>query len=337
MTLDNGRSMQRPSEYPLAASVVIVSRKRPLRLRWLLNALREQTLAPDRFEVIVAYDPASETTRALLRGHPLRQAGGLRSVTFPHGASHPGAGRNAAWRSSSAPLILFTEDDCRPAPDWVEKAVAAAGHHPGAIVQGRTMPDPDDAVVASTAPWTRTRSIFPPSPWAESCNVAYPRQILEQAAGFHESMPMGEDADLACRARRLGAGIVGEPEMLVYHAVEDQSLLGAMRAQRQGKDLALLVKRHPALRREMWGLIWSRPQDAALTAALAAALGAGRKPAVALGALPWITMSLVHRRYGYRPRAIARAVSELPGRALIDGAWMAAMVQGSVRHGTLLL
>ncbi|MDX6659127.1 MAG: hypothetical protein QOH62_3920, partial [Solirubrobacteraceae bacterium] len=37
-------------------SVVVPSHDRPLRLRWLLNALDEQTLAREQWEVIVAHD-----------------------------------------------------------------------------------------------------------------------------------------------------------------------------------------------------------------------------------------------------------------------------------------
>ena len=34
-------------------SVVVASHDRPLRLRWLLNALEEQTLERDRWEIVV--------------------------------------------------------------------------------------------------------------------------------------------------------------------------------------------------------------------------------------------------------------------------------------------
>ena len=37
-------------------AVVVASHDRPLRLRWLLEALADQTLARYRFEVVVAHD-----------------------------------------------------------------------------------------------------------------------------------------------------------------------------------------------------------------------------------------------------------------------------------------
>ena len=95
-------------------AVVIPSHDRPLRLRWLLNALAEQTLARDRFEVVVGHDSSGAETAELLATHPLAEAGVLRSVALRPGTAPPGRNRNAAWREARAPVIAFTDDDCRP-------------------------------------------------------------------------------------------------------------------------------------------------------------------------------------------------------------------------------
>ena len=106
-------------------SVVVPSHDRPLRLRWLLNALEEQTLSEDRWEVIVGHDSAGPETERLLREHPLAARGVLRHATLPPGSAPPGANRNAAWRMARAPLIAFTDDDCRPPAEWLAVALAA--------------------------------------------------------------------------------------------------------------------------------------------------------------------------------------------------------------------
>ena len=106
-------------------SVVVPSHNRRLRLRWLLNALEEQTLARERWEVVIA--TTNEELAAIVRDHPL----GARHV-LPH-ASSPAAQRNAGWRAARAPLILFTDDDCRPDPRWVERMLGAAGRHQGVL------------------------------------------------------------------------------------------------------------------------------------------------------------------------------------------------------------
>src|SRR4051812_13976662 len=143
-------------------SVVVASHDRPLRLRWLLNALEEQTLERARWEVVVAHDSRGPETEALLRDHPLAAAGVLRHLTFAPGPG-PAQKRNAAWRAATAPLIAFTDDDCRPPPDWLARLLAAAAARPGAMVQGATRPDPDERELLLRAPHARSQDITPPT------------------------------------------------------------------------------------------------------------------------------------------------------------------------------
>src|SRR3954470_15737962 len=138
-------------------AVVVPSHNRALRLRWLLNSLEEQTLSRERFEVIVAYDSddGGETER-LLQSHPVKP----RALRFDPDPRTPTASRlrNAGWRAASAPRVVFTDDDCRAPADWLEQAVAAAEATPGAIVQGMTLPDPDEEPNQHGA-WPRTQRI----------------------------------------------------------------------------------------------------------------------------------------------------------------------------------
>src|SRR5437588_5307284 len=282
--------MPTPSTQGLAASVVIATRGRPLRLRWLLNALLEQDCDPGLFEVVVAHDPSSSDTARVLAKHPLHAQGRLRGVPFPEGNSLA-AGRNAAWQAARAPLILFTNDDCRPARDWVTSALAAAKGTDGAVLQGRTLPDPQEGTTLSGAPWTRTGHADPPTPWAESCNVAYPRRLLDQVGGFQPEMRMGEDTDLWLRTQQAGAELVAVPQMLVYHAVHAEGLLRAMRSTWRWRDIAWLAKRHPGVRRHMWGWIWWKREHAALSCAMCGLVLARSRPRWALLVVPWVALA----------------------------------------------
>src|SRR5687767_2596840 len=107
-------------------AVVVASHDRALRLRWLLNALEEQTLERDRWEIVVGHDSEGPETDELLTTHPLALSGSLRHVTLPPGSAPPGANRNAALRIVRAPLVAFTDDDCRPPRDWLANALKAA-------------------------------------------------------------------------------------------------------------------------------------------------------------------------------------------------------------------
>ena len=319
-------------------AVAVASHDRPLRLRWLLNALEEQTLDRARFEVIVAHDSAGQAraeTEALLRSHPLARAGVLRHLSFPPGAG-PAAKRNAAWRAAAAPVVAFTDDDCRPPADWLERLLAAVRAAPGAVVQGATRPDPDEAHLVVVHGW-RSQHIDPPGPWGQTCNIAYPRALLERAGGFDESLPVaaGEDTDLLQRALAAGACLVAAPDALTYHAIEAEPLPARLRAAQRWQHLAALVRRHPHLRDGFPLRIFWKERHAWLPLALLGVLLARRFPPALALAVPWARRAAPS--YGAGRRGRARAVAELPLCALQDGAEMVAVARGSIRHRTLVL
>ncbi len=321
---------------PAIAVVVATNGARPIRLRWLLNALEEQDLDPGEFEVVIGHDSADPAVVSLLRDHPLARRGTLRAVSLePTG---PAAKRNAAWRAARAPVIAFTDDDVRPPAGWLRAALAAHRAHPDAIVQGQTQPDPGELEIYQRAPHARTQQIVPPDVMAQTCNILYPRAMLEAAGGFDASYPdaAGEDVDLALRCRAAGAAYVAAPEVLTYHAVET-GVWTRLRGTWRWQHLALLVRRHPELRREMHcgGLVW-KPGHARAAGVVAAALLA-RAAAVAAAALTLPYLASTGLRYGRGPRAVVRTATELPGRVLVDAVELAAMVRGSIRHRTLLL
>jgi GT2 family glycosyltransferase len=205
------------------------------------------------------------------------------------------------------------------------------------VVQGATQPDPDERYLIGVAPWWRTQQIDPPSALAQTCNITYPRELLERLGGFDETLPeaAGEDTDLRFRALAAGAEHVGAPAALTFHAVADHSLLAHARLASRWSGLAYLYKRHPELREDaLLGVFWKERHALFLLAAAGALLGARRRGFLLLGA-PYVLRLRPPRSGG--PRAYARALLELPGHALIDAAEVAALARGSIRYGTLFL
>jgi GT2 family glycosyltransferase len=303
----------------------------------LLHALADQTLPHDRWEAIVVHDDSGEETEELLREHPLARAGVLRHIRLPADTGAPSRQRNTGWRSARAPLIAFTDDDCRPVPEWLERLLAAARENPGAVVQGRTKPDPDEAEIMAWAPRPRSMDVDPPVPQAQTCNILYPRDTLERIGGFEETFPYpaGEDWDLAVRAVKAGAGYVGAPDALVYHAVFTFTLLEHVRFNKRWQALALVLKRHPEQRELLvHGLFWKK-RHALLLAALGGLALTRRHPLLALLVVPYARDAMPTHGGGKLGRA--RAAVELCGRAVVDVSELAAMIQGSVRYRTLIL
>ena len=172
-------------------AVVIPTRGREARLAFALESLAGQ-LEPDRFEVLVVRDADAREPFAIPPPE-LR----VRYVTLPAVAG-PTPKRNLGWRSTEAPLVAFTDDDCRAAPGWLASLLASAVG-PDVFLQGRTAPDPDERHLLHGL--ARTVDVPGPGGWFETCNMAYPRRLLESLGGFDEAFGFGgEDTDLAWRA-----------------------------------------------------------------------------------------------------------------------------------------
>jgi glycosyltransferase involved in cell wall biosynthesis len=303
-------------------SVVVPTRDRPDALGALAGLLAGQTLPAGRFEVIVVDDGSQP---------PLRSPAAAPALTIlRHESSRgPGAARNTGWRAAAAPLVAFVDDDCAPAPGWLEALVAAGEGPEPVIVQGPVVPDPRAGV--ERTPLTHTIEVAGPSPLFVTANIAYSRALLERTGGFDERLRRaGEDADMGARAVRAGARVRWAPEALVHHEVRDLGLLGTLAHTRKWSDAVLAVKKHPELRRLLFARVFWKPSHPLLL--LAAAALATRRPLVmAAGALPYAAW---HGREHRDPRALARW---LPAHVAIDATEIATAVAGSLRHRTLML
>jgi GT2 family glycosyltransferase len=315
-------------------SVVVASHRREERLPLLLDALAEQTLARDRLEVVVAHTYEPTTAERILGGHELTRSSVLQQVRVGSGAIPPAVQRNAALRLASAPLVAFTDDDCRPEPDWLERLLAVAHANPGQIVQGATRPDPREAATLA-ALYVHTMGVDPPGQGWPTANILYERALIDRLGGFDERAVTGEDVDLAVRAQRTGATVIAAPNAIVNHAVVELSLVEKLRYDSKWQHLAYVVKKNPELRARCGlGIFW---EDRHLRAAVAlAGLAGSRRRRWALAALvPYYLGEMNH--FGESPRARARVIKRLPQLWLIDMAELGWFALGSLRYRTLLL
>ncbi|HEY6820956.1 MAG TPA: glycosyltransferase [Burkholderiales bacterium] len=249
-----------------SVTVVVPTCGRPALLQRCLDALARQTLDPCRMEVIVVDDSRAR------RG--------------------PAAARNDGWRKARAPIVAFTDDDTEPAPDWLEKGLAALGEEVDAV-SGRI------ALPAQEARLDRERGEFP------AANCFCRKDLLEEIGGFDEEfrLPGREGPDLEFRLMQAGARILHEPRAIVVRPPRPAPWVASLRRQRKVMFDALLYKKHRKLYREriVPGARW---EYHAIVAALAASLVSAALGAHALAfllAVVWLgfTATLcIHRLRG---------------------------------------
>lgn len=312
-----------PSTEVPEVSVVVATRNRAARLAALLDSLAAQEGA--EYEVIVVDDGSDDRTPEVIA-----QAG-LRAIRHERPAG-PAAARNAGWRAARAGLVAFIDDDCVATPGWLRALLDVHRERPEAVIQGRTEPHP--AEVHKHSAFSRSMLVDGPNNWFQTCNIAYPRALLERLGGFDETFryPAGEDTDLAWRAKRSGAPTTFASEALVLHAVHVPGAIRLARSARRWEDVVLCVKRHPELRADYkMRVFWKPAHQRLFLAALGALLARRTRGLSLLAAIPYVTY------YRSQHGSYAGTVASLPGHLLVDGAETLAMVRGSLRYRTLVL
>ncbi len=321
-------------EAPLV-SVVVSTRNRARRVRRLLEALRRQDLPAERFEVVVVDNVSADETPTVLAAEAA--AGDLRlSVLTRTSPAGPAAGREAGWRAARGAVVAFTDDDCEPAPDWLRAGLDALEGEARGFAQGRTLPNPAEA--DRLGPFHRTIEIDAADPHFHTCNVFYPRDLLEELGGFDAQAfhrtPGGEDADLGWRAIAAGAKPVFAHDAVVFHAVNDLGAIGKLRVAGRWSEGMKAYADHPELRSKVFtlGVFWKR-EHMWLTMALAGALLPRRAwPARLALALPYLR-SL--RGRGLRPSPTGIALAGF--WTLHDAVEVAAVLRGAIRYRTPMI
>lgn len=315
---------------PPLVSVVVSTYERPERLAMLLAGIRAQTLAGAAFELIVVDNGSGPATAAVLERELARGSLPLRVIRHERTLG-PAGGRNSGWRAARAPLVAFTDDDCVPAPGWLQAGLVAAAANPGSIIQGRT--EPIVAELRRRTLTARTVRITERSPQYETCNIFYPHPLLERLDGFDEAFgvrPAGEDTDLAWRAIAGGAGTVFAEEALVHHAVVELGYAGMLRDCTRWGACARLLARRPEARAILYrGVFWNVWHYLLIRSLLALMI-----------APPWLRRLLIRRHLGALRRRAREAGAggwAIPYLLAYDAVETAAMARGAARSRSLVL
>mgnify|MGYP001328663425 CR=1 FL=1 len=318
-------------------SVVTATYRRAHLLARLVSAIEGQ-LGAGPVELVIVDDASPDETTAELQR--LAEVAGVTLVPLrlPHN-SGPATARNVGWRTARGALIAFTDDDCVPQPGWL--AALVAGLVEADVVQGRTMPNPDQA--ANVGPFSRTLEVTDENGWYQTCNIGYRRALLERLGGFDEEFPdaAGEDTDLAWRARAAGATTAFAPGALVFHDIRPSRFTVSLRDTVRWRSAVLAVKKHPSLRNRFHRrYVWRASHPPAMVAGLGLALAVAgvvrRRRRIAFLALlvPYVRFRTVRSPLAGGPK---RRVAAIPAALVIDLAEVGVLTWASLRHRTLLL
>jgi GT2 family glycosyltransferase len=205
-------------------SVIVCTYNRGDRLPAWFEAFRQLRTPPGlTWELVVVDNRSTDGTRVAVEDEIAYGALPLRYSYEPRPGL--GAARNGGLAAARGELIAFTDDDCYPAPDWLEAVVAIFVDPALQYIGGRvTLHDPRDLPVSirledNTLDVVSVDQIFSTVP---GCNMAFRRQVVEIIGGFDPNLGAGlpmaaEDTDFLYRAQRAGLRIRFDPRMSVAH------------------------------------------------------------------------------------------------------------------------
>ena len=177
------------------------------RLQGCLRALEEQTYPGHLYEVIVVDNDSTKTI-----GHVVAPYARARVVREGRSGSY--AARNTGVKHARGEIIAFTDSDCIPAPDWLERGVAHLTRLDGrAVVAGRIeifprSPQQPNAVEQYEMLIALAQREFVSNyNFGATANLFTFREVFEQAGPFLAEVKSGGDLEwgrrIVCSGYRL--------------------------------------------------------------------------------------------------------------------------------------
>lgn len=229
-------------------SVVVPTWRRPQLLEKCLKALLDQQLPAEKYQIMVVTDGPDDASCRLVQQYRNQGHHHLHccSTLIKKG---PAAARNLGWQIASAPLVVFTDDDCIPGPDFLNayiNAYKAYGTDTIAFTGKVDVP-----VSASPTDYERNVARLSCADFI-TANCACSKLALIKTGGFDEAFETAwrEDSDLEFKLISNNIPIYKIVNAEVVHPVRPAPWGVSVKEQRKSLYNALLYKKYPMLYRK---------------------------------------------------------------------------------------
>ena len=186
------------------------------RIGQCIEALKNQSLRSDLFEIIIVDNGSTDSTSSVVARHP--------DVVLLH-EKRPGsyAARNAGLARARGEYAAFTDSDCTPQSDWLEHGLSAVqGRADVGVVAGRVVfCEPTGRYDRACLNYERYLSMRQEenarNGLAITANWFSRRSLLLDNGGFDATLRSGGDHELSRRISKAGLRTVYLPTAVVVH------------------------------------------------------------------------------------------------------------------------
>jgi cellulose synthase/poly-beta-1,6-N-acetylglucosamine synthase-like glycosyltransferase len=289
-----------------------------------LKALARQTVPRQGYEIIVVDDGSSDGSGQIAAGYEVQ--------TIRQAHAGAAAARNRGVAATQAEILLFTDADCEPLPDWIEQMLAPLADPTVAGVKGIYRTRQRSLVARFTQAELEEKydrlARAGQIDFVDTYAAAYRRDLFQALGGFDPGIALAEDQEFSFRVARAGHRLVFAPAAAVYH--RHLTTLGGYLRRKAGigRWKVTVHARHPAKAVRDSYTPWTQKAQVVLpplfgAALLLALLGLIPWPVPAvvagLGLLSIVPLSRKAARQGWRVLALTPAMSLLRALALEVG------------------
>ncbi len=204
----------------LSFSVIVPAYQAAAVLPRCLNALQQQAVDRAQYEIIVVDDGSTDRT-AEVAEQALRHFPAAQVIRAEH--SGPASARNRGAAAAQGDLLLFTDADCEPVPEWIAQ-FAQAFADPAISGAKGTYGTRQHSFTARFVQqeyqerydYTRRQTAID---FIDTHSAAYRRTVFLENHGFDTSFPgaVVEDQEFSFRLAARGHRLIFVPGALVYH------------------------------------------------------------------------------------------------------------------------
>lgn len=229
-------------------TVGLCSRNRQATLEKVLLSLQDQTLAPERFEVVLVDDGSTDETGAMVRRIRDQVKYALSYLWQPHSAL--AAARNTGIRAARGEVMLYIDDDVLAHPQLLEEHLKIHRQYEKCVCNGWVNHITDD--VRPAEPKFTAADISTSFFWTS--NVSVKLRHLKEAGLFDEDFKEygWEDQELGLRLMALGLKKRNNYKAIGFHIKRPPSranIQGALaQARAKARSARIYVEKHPRLR-----------------------------------------------------------------------------------------
>jgi GT2 family glycosyltransferase len=174
----------------------------------LLSRLMQQTYPAQLVEIILV----GHNSSSLAAHWPIKAIETTQAL-------FPGEGRNVGARIATGTYLLFIDDDCEPAFDWIEQNVRELQRNDvgavGGQIAGKSQAFFAQCVDFSSFAFCQINKKMEIQICSASMGVK--RQVFEEVHGFDETLRTCEDIDFCYRLTNLGYKTIYQPAIKVQH------------------------------------------------------------------------------------------------------------------------